>query len=457
MKNPEQIPQFMRQFLNKKLRVGFSGGADSSALLLLLLRWGFVPDRLEAVHFDHGLRGEASRSDAIWCREFCTKLKVGFTLVELDLQAELQRGGSVEDIARNARLEWYVKHDDSSPIVLAHHRGDCREDLLLKLARGGNASALSALREQRSLRKLTILRPLLDWQKEELEAFLLDYNINDWRLDESNKDILYHRNFLRNVLLKQWAEYHPAVISGLERSRQALQLDADFIEQCAAERLQELGPVPPLETQAEFWRKLHPALLVRVLRSYLAALEDKDYFLLNRQMLNNFQSALQLVPSPEKRCIELGQGRYFILQNDRLSLKYSTVDNLPETLEWQWQKADSIQWGYWQLHAVLSDSSAEDNIKSDAGGRFYFDADSVPEKLYISPRRGGEKMSVWGSSGMRRVKHLLSAVADKENIPILHDAAGNIYSLGAWRRSQLAPITADCRRILCVEFFRKGE
>ena len=85
MNNLEQIPQFMQAYRNCRLRVGFSGGADSTALLLLLLAWSWSPEALEAVHFDHGLRGEASKLDAVWCRQFCAELNVPFKLVELHL------------------------------------------------------------------------------------------------------------------------------------------------------------------------------------------------------------------------------------------------------------------------------------------------------------------------------------------------------------------------------------
>ena len=67
MKKAQIIPHFLVKYRSQKLRVGFSGGADSTALLLLLLKWGFAPDQLEAVHFDHGLRGEASTADGEWC------------------------------------------------------------------------------------------------------------------------------------------------------------------------------------------------------------------------------------------------------------------------------------------------------------------------------------------------------------------------------------------------------
>ena len=145
MKKAQIIPHFLEAYRAGKLRVGFSGGADSTALLLLLLKWWFVPQQLEAVHFDHGLRGSASTADGQWCRDFCAERGINFILVKLDLSRAVASGGSLEDAARNARLQWYRDNDDRSPIVLAHHAGDVQENMLLKLARGGNVSALTSL------------------------------------------------------------------------------------------------------------------------------------------------------------------------------------------------------------------------------------------------------------------------------------------------------------------------
>ncbi|MBO5922986.1 MAG: tRNA lysidine(34) synthetase TilS, partial [Lentisphaeria bacterium] len=149
MKKTLIIPHFLEAYRAKKLRVGFSGGADSTALLLLLLEWNFSAGQIEAVHFDHGLRGKESTADGLWCQDFCRERNIKFTLVKLDLSTAVARGCSLEDAARNARLEWYRNHDDNTPIVLAHHAGDVAENMLLKLARGSNVSSLNSLREER--------------------------------------------------------------------------------------------------------------------------------------------------------------------------------------------------------------------------------------------------------------------------------------------------------------------
>ena len=435
MKNPEQIPQFLVFYRGQKLRVGFSGGADSTALLLKLLQWGWTPEQLEAVHFDHGLRGAASRADAQWCREFCARRRIPFTLVELDLSNVGSR--SLEAAARDLRLEWYRRNDDNSPVVLAHHAGDRLETMLLKLARGGNCSALSSLRPCRKLWNLTILRPLLEYQKSELEDFLRQQSITDWRIDQSNLSNDFHRNYLRNDLLENWQKQHAPVISGLLQSARTLQQDAEFIEQCAADKLTELGSPRPDFTARDFWRAMHPALRIRVLRSYLAELLQDSNLQLEQSQINNFNQMLSYPDSAEKRIVELSRECRFVLRNGQLHLLRGVSADAVEPLLWQWRKQSEICWQNWRLSAELLPGAVRGKEKNC----FYFDVDDFPDDLILRSRYSGERISVWGSCGARRIKHLLCGVPDKENIVLISDREENVYLLGNLRRSQLAPVT----------------
>ena len=446
MKNPEQIPDILQYFCGKKLRVGFSGGADSTALLLLLLHWGWKPEELHAVHFDHGLRGEASRNDAIWCRDFCRKRNIPFTLVELNLAERSTDCGSIEDLARSERLAWYRACDDGRAVVLAHHAGDADENLLLKLARGGSCSALSSLRSIRRLWNLTILRPLLEYTKTELEDFLRQNGIDDWRHDGSNDSCDYHRNFLRNKLLKEWQSYHAPLLKGLAQSRRMLAMDADFIETMAAEKFAELGTPPPEKTSLAFWQSLHPALLGRVLRKYLAALSGNMDETLSAAVINNLAAMLKQNDFSQKRTVELGGGRSMILGKDFCCFTAGNETNpVPQACRWNWKAQPVINYCNWMISAELLPGTAE--LEPDG---WYFDAGTLPETLYWDIRRGGEKMIVWGDTAERRVKHLLCSCPDKDKIILLRNEDNRIVALGNWRRSNLYGVSKNCTQMVKV-------
>ena len=144
--------------------VGFSGGADSTALLLILWAQGIRP--LTAVHFNHGLRENAADVDAEWCRNFCKTRDIPFLLHHLDIPGNRQPGEGIEAAARRCRLAAWAKltkTDDA--VVLGHQRDDAFEDLLLRLGRGANSSGLSPLRPERRVHELTFLRPLLQYRR----------------------------------------------------------------------------------------------------------------------------------------------------------------------------------------------------------------------------------------------------------------------------------------------------
>ena len=451
MKKAQIIPHFLEEYRTQKLRVGFSGGADSTALLLLLQQWGFTADQLEAVHFDHGLRGSASTADGEWCHDFCSKRNIKFVLVKLDLSKTLANGGSLEDAARNARINWYRENDDQSCIVLAHHAGDVQENMLLKLARGGNVSALTSLRKVKKLWDLTILRPLLDWHKNELEDFLRQYGINDWRNDATNQESDYHRNFLRNKVLPQWANFHAPLVSGLDCAAKVLARDADFIEQAAAGKLAELGKVLPLKTQTDFWLDMHEALSGRVLRSYLAKLSGRNETTLTFQNVENFRQVLQKPESCESKIFQLNKDFSFRITGKTLELLQVSSNQKPlPPQEWYWRQTAEISYASWQISGELLPGA----VSEDQRGVFYFDADLLPEKLCCTMRQGGETMHVWGNSEPRRIKHLLSGIENKENMLLLTDENSVIYILGNLRRSIYAPVTGQTQKTLKITVSR---
>ncbi len=445
MKKDEQFPHFLAPYRHRRLRIGFSGGADSTALLLLLLKWHFDASLLEAVHFEHGLRGEVSCADAKWCEDFCKKLNVRFTLVELDLLNRYPGASSIEALARSERLAWYSKNPEI-PVLLAHHADDAAENLLLKLARGGNVSTLSSLRYERKVNGVTLLRPLLDWRKHELEDFLRSCNIEDWRIDATNHSVDYHRNFVRNKLLAEWQNYYPPLDGALASSLQALACDADFIESCALEKFAGLGKPLPRKTGVEFWKNLHPALRTRVLRDYLSWISNNTALALNRTQIEHFNRVLERDFLPEKRCVDLGNGLNFVLQNGSLTFVGNTTSNDQAIQEWDYLLESNVEYGSWQLTSEILPGAVE----CGSHGEFFFDLARMPAKLYCSMRQGGEVMQVWGSEEPRRVKHLLCGADDKENMLIVAAENKEIYLLGDLRRNNKAPVLSGTENTLKI-------
>ena len=137
-----------------------SGGADSMALLLFLLRCRRqLSIRVLAAHVDHGIRGEASRRDADFVREFCRR-----SGVELFVYDAVKEGVAIpehpsEDWARRLRYAWFdrLAAREEAKIATAHTLSDQAETVLFRLARGTGLHGMTGIPARRVLSALTIL------------------------------------------------------------------------------------------------------------------------------------------------------------------------------------------------------------------------------------------------------------------------------------------------------------
>jgi len=175
-----------------KTLVALSGGADSVALLRMLVEQGA---ETEALHCNFHLRGKESDRDENFVTQLCQKLGTPLHVKHFDTYSYAKEHGiSVEMAARELRYEWFetmrVKLG-ADTIALAHHRDDQVETVLLNLIRGTGLRGLAGMREQNG----HLLRPLLKYTKEELLEYLKDKN-QDYVIDSTN----LQRDFLRNII-----------------------------------------------------------------------------------------------------------------------------------------------------------------------------------------------------------------------------------------------------------------
>lgn len=187
--------------------MGFSGGLDSTVLLHATSR--LVSDaglRLSALHVHHGL---SSNADA-WadsCRKFCESLGIPITILQVDVP--VRSGEGLEAAARRLRHKALSGHS-ARWILLAHHADDQAETVLHNLLRGTGVRGAAAMPELRD----RILRPLLGLGRDVLAGYAKSHQLT-WIDDESNADLRYTRNFLRQRVM-------PAIASRFPRAGEQL-------------------------------------------------------------------------------------------------------------------------------------------------------------------------------------------------------------------------------------------
>ncbi len=211
--------------------VAFSGGADSTALLHAAAA---LPGcRVRALHVDHGLQVES----AAWA-EHCVAVAAGLRVECRVLHADIGRAAidaeGVEGAARQARYRRLAGAMTRGECLLtAQHREDQLETVLLQLVRGAGLPGLAAMPSSAPLGPGRLLRPLLEFGRAELRAYLEARGIG-WLEDPANRDPRFDRSFLRNEIVPRLLGRWPAADRSALRSARHLAEGAGLLRQLAA-------------------------------------------------------------------------------------------------------------------------------------------------------------------------------------------------------------------------------
>lgn len=245
--------------------VAYSGGADSTALLLMLARQH--PGQVHAIHVHHGLQAAAD-DFAAHCTAFCAALGVLLHVVHVDAKAV--SGQSPEDAARKARyaaLSGKVTEInlDSDPknlvqtaiksIAIAQHADDQTETLLLALSRGAGLPGLSAMRASWQRDGVEIVRPLLRTTSLEIRTWLADTGLTarqpgsanigqGWVEDPTNTDTQFTRNRIRHNLIPALEKTFPRFRQTFARSAAHAAEAQSILQQVAVEDIARTGNPP---------------------------------------------------------------------------------------------------------------------------------------------------------------------------------------------------------------------
>lgn len=199
---PDHFDSQSAEFLcsGRPVLAGISGGRDSMALLSLLS--GMQGCNLIACHIHHSLRLEAEE-EAQFVRQYAASLGVPCVWEQVDVRSMASTMKvSIEEAARHARQALFLKWAADRPgafVALAHHRNDQQETALLHLCRG--ASGIHGMSPVSTWANgLTVVRPLLDFSREDITAYLNHHHI-PWREDASNQSTEYTRNALRHEII----------------------------------------------------------------------------------------------------------------------------------------------------------------------------------------------------------------------------------------------------------------
>jgi tRNA(Ile)-lysidine synthase len=244
--------------------VAFSGGADSTALLLAAARaW---PGQIFAIHVHHGLQAAAD-DFARHCRQFCDGL--GVSLHQVNVDARHESGQSPEDAARNARYTALAQAGLAlgvKAVWLAQHADDQVETMLLALSRGAGLPGLAAMPARFERNGMRFERPLLGVSGPAIREWLRAEDV-DFVEDPTNEDRGFTRNRIRHELLPALEKTFPQFRDTFARSARHAAQAQRVLSAVAAEDLARVGS-PPLIAAL---RTLDRPRQANVLRHWLLA------------------------------------------------------------------------------------------------------------------------------------------------------------------------------------------
>jgi len=395
------------------LLLALSGGVDSIVLLHTLSQLSSsLSFSLSAMHVHHGLSPHA---DA-WlqmCEQLCGEHNIPFYSEKVHV--DLQSGLGVEATARDARyqaLERVRQQLAADAIVTAHHMQDQAETLLLQLVRGAGVKGLSAMGHWDAERYL--LRPLLAVPKAELLQYATTQQLK-WVDDESNTDISYDRNFMRQKAMPVLRERYPQLDSALLRSASHLADAQLLLDTLAQQDLLQCDVREEWLGQSIAIPHLHSLGDVRAKNLLRFWFQQRQLRMPNTEQLQDYWKQLSSVKPHRYLHLPLqGQAadhRAYLHHYQQRLYCVAKPAALPQTpLVWQGHQTQT--WGDWQVQFKVSKGRgialARLGISPAAItlNKRYGQPIPLPDgmTLLITPRAGGEALQPDAKRPRRELK-----------------------------------------------------
>jgi len=430
----------------ERVVVAASGGADSTALLVLLHRlapeWALA---LHAVYVDHGLRPDTAR-DVEAVQALGARLGVPVSVVRVAVATR----GSREAAARAARyraLEGEATRLGAQRIATGHTADDQAETVLMRLLEGAAVRGLAGIAPVRG----RVVRPLLAVRRAALRAELVRAGLA-WVEDPTNEDLRVRRNRVRHVLLPALAEAGEGdVVAALARVAGHARAATEALEHAAAAALERLAAAEPafaaerdaLVLPVGPLAALPRTLAVEVLRLAARRLGGRPMW---RAWEHRVLDRLLVVPSPRRAVrvgglrVEAGSGRLRLARRRAPVLAPRPLPvpgrvELPE-IGRAIEAREVTAAGY----VVPRDATV-----------VAFDAAALPRPLAVRSRRPGDRFRPFGAPGARKLKAFLIDARvprwERDRLPVVQ-AGSEIVWVAGLRRGALAPVTPETRQVV---------
>lgn len=438
-----------------RILVGFSGGADSTALLQLL--WEYGKDygiAVRAVHVNHGIRGEEALRDQSFCMQFCRERGIPFEAVFEDVPAAARKEGiSTEEAGRKARyriFETCLSSGQADRVALAHHQNDQAETMLFRLMRG---TGLRGLRGMEPVR-IPYIRPFLCVTRREIEDWLREKEIS-WVEDESNQELEYTRNQIRHLILSPMEKIRPGTtVHMAETAEQLLELE-DYLNQGLENALGQctVFEAGQCRIRLESFQKLHPALQKRLVLSCMEKLLGEIHNLESVHV----QQICALSRGKRGNRVMLPGGVCAVLGYGELILKRGYGSG-PTKEEIRCIPPGEYEFFGERFLFTLEKREKKEEIPVNRYTK-WFDYDRIKQEIVLRTRRPGDYLANAENSHKKIKDYLIDSKVPREERDrciLLADGSHIMWAVGM-RISEDYKVTEHTRRVLKVQRIKAEE
>jgi tRNA(Ile)-lysidine synthase len=449
----------------ERVAVAVSGGADSVALLHLLLeireQAGIV---LSVAHFNHELRGKASDADEKFVRKLAAEHGLEFFVAHEDIAARAKRErGNLEEVARKTRYAFFetlVREERVAKIAVAHTADDQAETVMAHILRGTGLAGLGGIHPQAG----AVFRPLLGVRREDLRKYLRAKH-QRWREDITNLDTKRMRARIRQKLMPLLLKsFQPAVVEHLCQLAELARNDEAYLDAQVVEWRNSLAQESPREVRVALADLLAgpKALQARLLRQIVQSIKPRS------GQLSAVHVAAVLELAEQK-----GSGKALHLpggvevRRDRNSMRFGAKELVAgptqqKSTPRQYSHEIDLRSGLAQLPLVqlscrlafrVIDWPAEGRETSETGA--VLDRDRLRLPLVVRNWRPGDSMHPLGHQKRHKLARLLNEKSvsrwEKESWPVLTSGGELAWVRGLPVSAELAAGAKTRRAVLITE------
>ena len=422
--------------------VGFSGGMDSSVLACDLIKNSSeLKIKVVLINVEHGIRGESSKKDSLFCKEFAKENNLPIRTYSVDaLSYAKENGYSVEQSARILRYDCFfdaINAGFCDVVVLAHHLSDNAETVLFNIFRGASLTGASGMSYSDYDGK--IIRPLINVRKEDIFFYARENSIN-FVTDETNEDVNYTRNAVRLTLMPEIKKIFPEAEKSLCRFASSAALDDRYLYSLADKALKKENGEYRIPSDLPY------PIFSRCVITALKNLGVKKDFI-----KANADAVYLLKDNSKGKTTTLPKGILAVKETDEILIYRE--DN-PSVTPVPFCLGKTVFHGHVITAEKINISDINEKILK-SGNALYFDYDKLPENCVLRLKSDGDEFTKFGGGKVSLKKYMTDlkwAKRKKENAIVVAKEK-IVYCLCEKEISGLIKIDKNSKNIIKLLYF----